>query len=319
MKRSKLLTTVTGAVLAAVLMYAVLSRAGFSNIPKYLTAMDYGWILLSIVVYTLEVLLRAYRWKAILGKNSISVRLTDAFFAYNLGNSLNILLPAKIGDVGRSYFLKKKYGCSYSDTLPSVFLDRVFDVIGVYIVILACSIYILTGVRLTRWFYNLFVLGIIALLAVLVVLEVLMTRRGLLDRLKDERIKRLLRALLDGFAGTFKEKKSFLSLSLCSAVIWLLEGIVAVMVFQALGQQLDLIVIVFTTLFATLAKIVPVTPGGIGVFEGTMVILLSLFGFSKEAGAIVSTVNHLVMNLYTIFIGVYVILMNQIKVSKLID
>jgi uncharacterized protein (TIRG00374 family) len=84
-----------------------------------------------------------------------------------------------------------------------------------------------------------------------------------------------------------------------------------------MGQYMNPVLVIFATMIAILTKVVPITPGGIGVFEGTMVLMLSLFGMDAGTGAVVSTVNHFMMNLYTLLLGIYALLSENISISAI--
>lgn len=317
MSGKKLLTTAASAALAVALMYFLLSKAGFDLLVKSLMLLDYGWVLLAVVLYTFDMFIRAFRWKAVLKGNDIHISIWDSFFAYNLGNSLNIIIPAKLGDIARSYYLKKKLALGYSRTLPATFLDRVFDVLGVYVVLLFCGIYIIAGTRLEDWFYYTFAAGIAALVLTVAAMEILFRRKETVARIKNEKLRNLILSLLEAFSGSFKDKGNFMLLLACSVVIWLCEGVFSYLIFISMGQSMNLFIIIFATMIAILTKVIPITPGGIGVFEGTMVIILSLFGLDSKTGAVVSTINHFIMNFYTILLGVYALFKENISIAAI--
>jgi uncharacterized protein (TIRG00374 family) len=127
----------------------------------------------------------------------------------------------------------------------------------------------------------------------------------------------LLYSLLEAFRGSFGDRGKFTLLLSCSVAIWLCEGIFSYLVFISMGQGMDPVVVIFATMIAILTKVVPVTPGGIGIFEGTMVLILSFFGIDTGTGAVLSTINHFIMNLYTIILGVYALLSENISISAI--
>lgn len=317
MSSKKLLSTLVSTTLAAVLMYYLLSKAGLETITKSLMLLDYRWILLAVGLYTFNMFIRAYRWMVILRGNGISISIRDSFLAYNLGNSLNIVIPAKIGDVARSYYLKKKHGLPYSRTLPSTFLDRVFDVLGVYAVLFFCSLYIMTRTRLEPWLYYTFAAGMAALVVTFLLLELLFKRKEIIGRIGNEKLQNFLYSLLEAFMGSFRDRGKFMLLLACSVSIWLCEGVFSYLVFISMGQGIDPMVVIFAAMIAVLTKVVPITPGGIGVFEGTMVLILSFFGMDTATGAVLSTINHFITNLYTIMLGVYALLSENISISAI--
>jgi len=317
MSRKKILPTVLSITLAVVLMYCLLSKAGFSKIIKNLTLLDYNWVVLALALYTFDMVIRAFRWKKILSGNDIYISIRDSFLAYNLGNSLNIIIPAKLGDIARSYYLKKKLSLPYSRTLPATFLDRLFDVLGVYAVLLFCSIYILARTRLSAWLYYTFAAGISVLIIAVAVMEILFKRSDMIQRIRNNKLKSLLYSLLEAFISSFRDKGNFVLLLACSVIIWLCEGVFSYLIFTSMGQHLNPFIAIFATMIAVLTKVIPVTPGGIGIFEGTMVLILSLFGLDAGTGAVVSAVNHFIMNFYTILLGLYALFKENISISAI--
>jgi uncharacterized protein (TIRG00374 family) len=317
MKKSKIAGVVLSCAAAAALIILILSKTGIENIEDYIGHMNYLWMIGAIVLYTFDVLLRAKRWGDILKDNNIEITLMDSFLAYNLGNSLNIIVPAKIGDIARSYYLKRKQDLNYSETLPATFLDRFFDVVGVYIVILVCSIYVVARVKLPVWFYDLLVIGIACLVIAFIAVWYLLKRKEKIQAIKQDKIRKFVESLIEVLEGSIKNRAKFARMTMLSVFIWTVEGLVAFAVFLSLNIWINPIVAIFTSMTATLTKIVPITPGGIGIFEGTMVIILSLFGMGTGEAGMASTLNHLVMNLYTLVIGVYVILKSGISISQI--
>lgn len=319
MRKGKLAGGAVSIATAVVLIYLVLSGAGIEGIKDSLQGINYWWIALSVLLYTLDEGLEAKRWSLILKDNSLDVGLKDAFFAFNMGNSLNIIVPAKLGDAARSYYLKKERGYGYSRTLPSTILDRFFDVIGVYIVTLLTGIYVVTAVRLPNWLFTLMAAGIGALVAAFIVMWLLVRNKEYITRIKQERLRNFMESLIEVLEGSIKHKEKFVMLTSMSVLLWALEGIVSFTITLSLGININPIVITFVSMIATLTKVIPVTPGGIGVFEGAMTVMLVIFGTQKPDAAVIATFNHLIMNLYTLAIGVFVIVTKGISISKIKD
>lgn len=317
MKNKKTIGAVIGFLVAFGLLYFVLSKTGISNIKGYIKNINYVWIFAAVVLYTIDMLLRSYRWREILKDNDVKISMADAFLAYNLGNSLNIIVPAKIGDVARSYYLKKKYNQSYTSTLPAVVMDRFFDVVGVYIIMMVTCLYIITQVKLPAWFLDLMIVGVILLVAAFIVFSYLTAKKERINSIKSDKIRKFILSLIENLNGSVKNKRKFIKITIYSMIMWFLEGMVAYTVFLSINYAVNPVVAIFANMTATLTKIIPITPGGIGVFEGTMVIILSLFGIPSSLGGIVSTLNHFIMNIYTIAIGIYVILAEGIKLSSI--
>lgn len=317
MKLKKVLSIVLSLGLGAGLLYVILRQVNMDILKLSLKSLNIWWIVSAVMLYTVDMLIRAYKWREMLKDNGICISIRESFFAYNLGNTMNIVIPAKIGDIARSYYLKKKYGNGYSSTLPSIFLDRILDVLGGYIVLLVSSLYVLGAVNMPQWFYSLIIIGVICLIAVFIVMAYMVKNREKVKSIKNTNVKNLVSAFIDVLEGSVKNRIKFVKLIVYTSISWLCDGLIAFLVFLALGQKVSPFAVVFAAMVATLTKVFPVTPGGIGVFEGTMVIIFSLFGFKSDLTGIISTLSHFLMNLYTLCIGVYVLIKNGISVSDI--
>jgi conserved hypothetical protein len=317
MKYKRLFGTVISFGISIGLIFLVLSNAGFSNIVIYLKDMDYRYILCAVILYTIDMFLRAYRWKEILSDNKIFIKLKDSFLAYNLGNSFNIIVPAKIGDIARSYYLKKKHGYGYLSTLPATFLDRLFDIIGVYIVIFFSGIYVVSRVEIPSWLFNLMIGGIICLSMVFIVMACLIGRRDRLEKFSKGKVGNFIFTMVCGIEGSLKNLRKFIKYTVCSVLIWCFEGLLTYFVFLSMHQAINPLVAVFSSMIATFTKVFPITPGGIGVFEGAMVIILSLFNFNSGITGVISTLNHFIMNLYTVAAGIVALIKSGISVRQI--
>jgi len=86
-----------------------------------------GWILaLGMLVSLLWLVIRARVWQTLLqGKAGYR----DVFLTLNEGYLLNNLLPFRLGEVGRAYLLGRKAKLDFWQVLPSVVLERMFDLV----------------------------------------------------------------------------------------------------------------------------------------------------------------------------------------------
>lgn len=68
---------------------------------------------------------------------------------------------------------------------------------------------------------------------------------------------------------------------------WGFDALCLVLVFRALGIPAGIVELVVAYGFATAVGAIPITPGGIGVFETTIISILALLGVSAEAAVAV--------------------------------
>jgi uncharacterized protein (TIRG00374 family) len=148
-------------------------------------------------------------------------------------------------------------------------------------------------------------------------MEMFIANKKTVKNIKNQRLRELIQSMQQVFQGSIKNKGKFLKLTICSILIWICEGVITYFVFLSLGQYINPIIITFANMVANLTKVIPVTPGGLGVFEGAMILVLSFYGYTGGVIGVASTFNHLLMNLYTIGAGLYALLKENIKISNI--
>jgi glycosyltransferase 2 family protein len=64
---------------------------------------------------------------------------------------------------------------------------------------------------------------------------------------------------------------------------WAFDALCLILMFAALGVSADPIVLLVAYGVATAVAAIPLTPGGIGIFEATMLATLAMLGVGSEA------------------------------------
>jgi len=89
-----------------------------------------------------------------------------------------------------------------------------------------------------------------------------------------------------------------------SLLAWIMEGFTTYVVFRSLGQDIPLSIAFLGLAVANMVKIIPATPGGIGLFEGTMAILYVSLGINPNTAIVAATLDHLVKNINVLIFGI---------------
>lgn len=91
-----------------------------------LASADPIWIGAAMLVYAIDLSLRAWRWKIIL-RSVAAVPYPAVARALLVGYGLNAILPARLGELFRAEFLKKSFGLDRIWALTSIVIERLFD------------------------------------------------------------------------------------------------------------------------------------------------------------------------------------------------
>lgn len=214
----------------------------------------------------------SFRLKVLVaGVGGVTVRQAWTANALTLG--VNLLVPGRLSELLKPWYLRYAAGVPFSVGLSAVVLERAFDVL--FLAALAMTGVLAFGApRPVVWV----VLGAAAVLGLLTMPVLLRMLRAGVDRLMPSGVKLRVAPLLDGLEGV-ADRRYDAAVWFAGAAGWLLSlaavwVLLHVALSGALGPRHALAVFVATT--AGLA--VSVLPGGVGTFEGAAVLTLRSFG-----------------------------------------
>ena len=105
---------------------------------------------------------------------------------------------------------------------------------------------------------------------------------------------------------SFSNTKTFVNVSVLTIVSWFLESGRFLLVTIALGVDLDLPVIIFVVLAASLLTAIPLTPAGLGAVEVSIVGILAIMGIDTAIGTSIALLDRLISYWSVLAIGVVV-------------
>ncbi len=286
------------AVYVAISLYADVNALG-GRLQRF------SWILLLPVLgLTLtNYLLRFAKWHYLLGRTGAQVTPGHSLLVFLSGLSMGVT-PGKIGELLKSYLLKQTHDISMAQTAPVVIAERITDLIAL---MLLCLVGVFTYTT-EPGFRVLLALAGVAVLALTVVLA---SRRlmggvsGLCARLP---LLRRLSPKIDQFADAISTLLSAGSLALTttlSVAAWLCECLGFWLIIGGLPGvwapvQLAIFIYAATTVLGALSFV----PGGLGVTEGGMTLLLvrTAEGITRSSAAAIT----ILIRLCTLWFGVMV-------------
>ena len=293
---------------------------------------DYGLVAAAAVVYLTSWPLRGVRYRDILSAIGYHERwdfLTGAVFISQTGN---LVFPARAGDAVRAYVVKVRRGIPYPSGFASLAVERVFDLLT--IALLAGTV--LLGLVLTGSADTLFAtlaggdvsgdvgssgrtavavaaaVGVVAILAVVAIVASARSDRQVVrtavGRLSSDAYADYVAGVIERFVGDVQtvatDWRAFVRVGGNSLLIWSIDVATALLVFAAFGYELtgSLVAVgFFAVSVGNLAKVLPLTPGGVGLYEGAFALIVaSLTPMTAVTAVGVAVVDHMVKNVVTI-------------------
>ena len=312
-------------------------------------------VALAVFVYALSWPVRGARYRdllAAMGHDDTVPFLTAAIFVSQTGN---LVFPARLGDGVRAYVMKVRRGVSYPTAFASLAAERLFDLltlvalaVGVLVVLVATgqgatvaaalsgrvsgvdSAAVQTAVRVAAG------VGTVAVLALVVLVAGSRTESGytrrMVARLSTDAYADRVAAAIERFAGDLQtvagSPRAFARVGATSLVVWSLDVVTAALVLYAFpGVDLAVPFLLAVSFFAVsvgnLAKVLPLSPGGVGLYEAAFtafVVLLTPAGAVPAAVAFAASVlDHAVKNAVTVVGGVASMLALNVSLTAAVE
>jgi len=278
---------VVSLAVSAALLVVLYRSMNIRLIGETLLRADKVWLVVSIGMILPITVLRAIRFLWVAPAGTLpgigeALRLTLA------ASALNVLLPAKAGDLIKSYFVVKRGKTSAGVAVAIILYERLCDV---FALVFWCLLGWLVGRPQVQGLPSLFwpLLGVLGVTcAVLILSERAAARSGaLLLRLLPHRKVRGLQNLAEGWPNLLQlvrgRRRRIVPWSL---LIWIAHLFQIWMFTVALSADLPLTVCMSLSALALMAGQLPLTIAGLGTRDVALVVLLSGYMRPESAAAL---------------------------------
>lgn len=267
----------------------------WGDLLEALHHIDPGYLAVAIFICLIAWLLRGWRYHIILGSLGYRVGIMVSTACIFVSQTVNLIVPARLGDFVRVFILKHEYSATYSEGISSMVVERVFDIITVA---LLGAVSVLFVFNAPSWFYTIIVLPLAAGILFFVFLLFI----GKFST--QNRYIGIILTMLHEIRRASLSVKSILLLGGSSFIIWLLDILVCLAVVLMFEQQIPFAVLVLAIVIGNLVKAVPLTPGGIGTYEFALWSTFLLAGVSPTIATLIAIIDHLIKNLVTVAGGI---------------
>lgn len=276
-------------ILAITLLLLLAISTGVSNFVESVSALNPQLVALASILYASSFALRGFRLRYIVSRIGENCSLKTSTFAVSIGQTLNVITPARLGDVARAYVLKR-FGVSYTTSLGATAVERFFDLLSIAFIAVLASIYL--GTRKIEVVYTI-AFALLILIAII----------GL------SRMKNLIGTMMKKARVALNPKDS-IALVFLSSLLWL--GDILVCYLIALGFNVSFATIALAVAIGNVVKAIPITPGGIGTYELT---LTAIIGFHPYSFAI-AFADHAIKNIVTLIFGVIAFAATNLSIKE---
>ena len=280
----KVLSILAAFALAAVLLYFSLRGIDWRGVWKLLREAKPAYLAVACAVSTLSLFLRAMRWRILL-RSEGPVTVHDAFWATCAGYFGNNFLPARAGELIRSYMIHSGSGLSNAYVLTTALSERVADAIALVGI---SAVALMALPQQQGWLAHAakpFAVGCgCGLLGLALAPRLAFVGDWFIDRVTPHAIREKLRSILEHIIlgiRAFHDLRRLAGFGAMTIAIWSNDAVFIMLVAQAIDLKIEVLVAYLLLAGLGLASALPSTPGYVGIYQFVAVSLLVPFGMSR--------------------------------------
>ncbi len=276
---------------------------------------NFDWYLLPILLALSfgNYISRFFKWEYYLKIIDVKLHKIDSLSIFMSGLIMSVT-PGKMGELLKSYLVKQVNGTSISKTAPIVFAERATDFLSLTILAL-----------LGAYFYDygkniIIVIGLIIIIGLVIV--------------SNKKLFNKIVSLLSGISfiskhtlkisTAYESSSKLLSITplvlmtMLSIVSWGFECFGFYLILKNFGMQIDVLWAFFSYSFATIVGALSMLPGGLGVTEGSLTLMLVQKGLSEHSAFAATFIVRAVTLWFAVLVGAISVLFYQKRFGEII-
>jgi uncharacterized protein (TIRG00374 family) len=315
------LKIILGVLVTVITVWLSFRKLDWHTVKTAFFQVNLFWVFLAVANSLLTVYALGWRWRILLAPK-VNISMGQLFKLNIISQYVNILMPARLGEVIRAYLTSKEHLISGAYVMGTILIEKIFDVF-VYISLWIFIPFVFARNETFRG-YN---LSLVFCLLSLGFLAIFMLRPNLLlkgckrfsillPRKFRERFNNFFERSIEAF-GSLKSVKTLLSLLSWTLVFLMGQTLTIYFLFKAFNFSLSFWAALFVLLVRQIGNIPPSTPGKVGIFEFAVILALSVFAVSKSQALSYAVILHAVAYLPKILLGLFFVTHMDIYPEKI--
>ncbi|MEP5614254.1 MAG: lysylphosphatidylglycerol synthase transmembrane domain-containing protein [Cyclobacteriaceae bacterium] len=281
--------------LAAFLLFLVFRNIEWIDFWQKAAAVDYSWVVASVILSIIPYVARAYRWNILLKPLGHNLKTSRTTVAVLIGYLANLALP-RLGEITRCGVLNRNDKVPVPDALGTVIVERLIDVLTL-LVLMGLSLFIeyerlmkflmdaFAGLALPSWVTVVFPIVAILGLAVLIIFI-----------RKQSRKQGKLASIIKGFTNgllSLKDISNPVGFVISTLAIWIAYFLMSYIIVFSLPEtsHLNLSAGLMLLITGGIALAIPVQ-SGFGTYHGMIAGMLLLYSVEADTGIFLATLLH---------------------------
>lgn len=313
-----------------IFLYLVFVNINFTELIRAIKHFNFKYIFLLIISIFISLSFRALCYKQLISKSVPNAGLRDLIPLCLTGAALNIVLPARAGDIFRAYYTGCKYNANKVKIFGTVMLERIFDVFVIFC--LLCS-----GIFL--YHRNQLAMNLCTFAGIIIIIGITFAiftyKNNKIDKIclyiNEKTSKLPFSGLIQTFTnltnkvcGSFFEgfeiidsPKRILFALFASFGIWSFECLNFLIIIHGFGYDIHWSISIFIISFIALACMIPSTSIFIGPYQLAIISAFAIYNLPKETALAASLLEQSAVTIFVSLVAVVFLLKNNISYHDL--
>jgi glycosyltransferase 2 family protein len=279
---------ILGVFITALALYLGLRRITIGDITAAFSETKYMLVFLALLSVAVNTFGKTVRWQVLMGTRGKSIKRGKILAALLVGQMLNTLSFARIGDLSRVY-IAGRMGIGKVFAFSTLIVEKFLDTLAYVFLFIVLFLLMQLPDWITHSGYT------------FLIISILLATGLLISSFRSEWILKFIRLLLSRFPAKFRLytlpriqaaidglrlfknfRETSLS-SLWSVIIWITAILTNHLALIAMDIYLPITASILLLLGLQAGISLPSTPGRIGVFQYICVLVLGIFGVSQAS------------------------------------
>jgi len=318
---------IAGYLISLIFLYLTFKDVNFDEVTNYFSVTGTIYIVGAGFTIVLFFIIRALYQINNLQYINKNLPFLDSISSLGIAQLYNVILPARMGEIIRVYFISRKHDTKKASLLAYILIEKLLDVLVILALFLGVT-YFLIEINYDLYILPIYMMGGIIILAILIAIYLIFHKHLLkfLVQISPKRISSMVSAIhsdlqvgLKAFQSKDQILKGFVLLLVSWVCIFASYALVTYPFILLLGLP-AYSAIVFMV-FSALSFSIPSAPGGIGVVHYGLYLSVTLLGgdtVATQPDAVAAFVisTHFFVVLFDVVIGASIIAIYKLHHSK---
>jgi hypothetical protein len=297
---------IAGILISLLTFVALIWYVDEEEVLSALRQVSLGRLIPVLILLFISLISRGAAWRVILQER---ISLRKSFLIVNAGYFVNTIFPFRIGEFTRAFLLLPS-GFSFWEALPTIVLERMFDVLFTVGLFLLGLSYVL---GFSQGIFYAYLLGILALVGLLGLALIIRYQESFLTWLEKISIPWVkvkgwlvdkIRFMISGLI-ILKNPSQILLVLLGIGISWGIALGYQYILLRVFVPEAQFIWAVFVLGALGLGVSVPSSPGNIGLYEVSITLALSAFGVDQSRAFSYALTSHIISIGMTTLFGAF--------------